>query len=318
MNLSDQLPIVRQVAAQYWERPLTEIEDTLQNIQVIKRTGGKVMGFLPTFKQFPTVFYKVYFNNAFKYEREGLAAANAMPQVQGIQVPKIIKIMPEHKAILTEKRSWEDTTTPIKRLFVGTLGIDWNKVGRWLRAFHDTQVTCTKNDKFIRRKFKKIDSNIQDLKSLFTADQISRMEMIIREAKDYLENSEIDWVFSHGDFGLSNIKIFENSLEIIDFEDCQMAPRRFDISNCLIRLEYARDFPNPPSTYPGLCSDFMQGYDMAIEESGDQQFFYLLVKLDILESYYRRRQSSHHIMDKKLVFRYFEKKIFNQINDFLE
>jgi len=318
MNLSDQLPIVHQVAAQYWEQPLTEIEDILQNIQVIKRTGGKVMGFLPAFEQNPTVFYKVYFNNAFKYELEGLTAANALPEVQGVQVPRIIKIMPEYKAILTEKRSWEDTTTPIKRFFVRTLGIDWYKVGRWLRAFHDTQVTCTKNDKFIRRKFKKIDSYIQDLKSLFTADQISRMEMIIGEAKDYLENTEIEWVFSHGDFGLSNIKIFKDSLEIIDFEDCQMAPRRFDISNCLVRLEYARDFPNLPSTFPGLCRDFMQGYDMAIEESGDQQFFYLLIKLDILESYYRRRQSSHHIMDKKLVFRYFEKKIFNQINDFLE
>ena len=305
----EQLSTLHDVAAQYWQKDPGQLTDAFNAIEVIKHNPGKVVGFLPSVDNFPPVFFKVYFNNAFQYELNGLQTTMTMPKVPGISTSPILQIIPEHKAILTEKMDWDDTTTPIKRFFVGSLGIDWQTVGRWLRAFHDTQVTHTRNEKFIRRKFEKFDSHLHDLQSLFTPKQITRMKAIGLDARDYYESTDMEWVISHGDFGLDNIKKSKNDLFVIDFEDCQLAPREFDILNCLVRMDYMNWFPHRRGSYEEICKQFERGYGREMKPSPVYDFLYLLVKLDMLETYYRRKTNLVKNQFSKLVY-----KIFNLRN----
>jgi hypothetical protein len=308
VDLPEQIQVVHQVASEYWDRDLNEIRDPLAAITVIKRNGGKIMGILPAFESHPEVFYKVYFyDRGFNFESAGLTVANAMPQVEGVTVPKIIAIYPEYRAILTEKEDWEGNRSGLQRFFVVSLGIDWFKVGRWLRTFHDTQVSYKKNEYFLQKKFEKIESHLQDLQSLFNDEQMKKMRRIIKEARDYFENEQLEWVISHGDFGLSNIQKKEDCLEIIDFEDCQMAPREFDILNCLVRLEYANQLPHLPKTYQNIQEQFLGGYELQIDFNNSVfEFVYLLIKLDALETYFRRRQINNYKLFLRLVLYFFE------------
>ena len=309
MTYAEQLHTVHQVAAHYWRRDLSQVANALSAIEVIKQNPGKMMGFFPHYEHFPEVFFKVYFNNAFQYEMRGLQTVQAMPEMPGIKKPSAVQVMPEYKAILTEKRYWDDTTTPIKRFFVGSLGIDWGTVGRWLRAFHDSQVSQTPNEKFIRRKFEKIEAHLEALQTLFTPEQMDTMRGIIEQVRDYFATEPTEWVISHGDFGLDNIKKADDMLEIIDFEDCQMAPREFDILNCLVRLEYVNCFPNIPGTFNQIRNDFLNGYGLLPERTTCNDFTYLLVKLDAIETYYRRRKNDFQTSKNALIYSYFENQV---------
>lgn len=168
--------VVAQVAAEFWHVPVEQVFDQIETIKVVKFTGGKVAGFIPSHDKSPSVFFKIYFyDRGFRFENDGLQAAKGMPQVEGVRTPTVIAIMPEYKAFLMERRTWEDTSSPWKRLWINRLGIDWFRVGAWLRAFHDTQTTYEKNDYFLRKKFEKFESHLNALKHLFTADQVDRM-----------------------------------------------------------------------------------------------------------------------------------------------
>lgn len=307
VDLVEQLPVIHQVAANYWQRDETQIKPSLDSITVIKRTGGKVSGFLPAFQDYPSTFFKVYFyDRGYRFETAGLQAAAAMPPVEGVRVPSVIAVMPEHKAILLEKRAWEDTSSPWKRLWVNKLGIDWFKVGAWLRAFHDSQTTYEKNDYFLRKKFEKFESHLKDLKHLFTPGQVEKMNRIYDSAREYFEKNECEWVISHGDFGLDNIKKSGSTLEIIDFEDCQLAPREFDVLNCLIRLVYMERLPFSKSSYQRIADRFNYGYGTITFQPLVYDFFFLLIKLDILESYARRKRSTTQSQFNKLIYKAFE------------
>lgn len=310
---TQQMQVVRQVAAEYWQQPVDEVLDQLEAIEVLKFTGGKVAGILPAFQDYPSTFFKVYFyDRGFRFETAGLKAAAAMPSVEGVRVPSVIAIIPEHKAILLERRAWEDTSSPWKRLWVNKLGIDWFKVGSWLRAFHDSQTTFEKNDYFLRKKFEKFESHLTDLKHLFTPDQVDQMNLIYDSAKEYFEKHNCEWVISHGDFGLDNIKKSGSTLEIIDFEDCQSAPREFDILNCLNRLDYLRRFPHKTPTFTDTCQQFFEGYGIIKQISPIHRFLDLLIKFDMLETYHRRRTSQQAGFITRFVYAYFEIKIRNQ------
>lgn len=154
---SDQLVVIHDLACHYWSADCSQMETYLSKIVVIKRPGGKVSGFLPAFQDKPSVFFKVYFyERGYRFETAGLQSASDMPQVDGVRIPSMVAIMPEHKAILLERRTWEDTSSPWKRLWVNRLGIDWFKVDKWLRDFHDTQVTTDRNDISCTRNTKKL------------------------------------------------------------------------------------------------------------------------------------------------------------------
>ena len=314
----EHLSVVHEVAAQYWQQKKDQVTHVLHSIEVIKRTGGKIMGFFPRYADFPPVFFKVYFyDRGFQFEVDGLMAANSMPQVAGIRVPTIVSILPEKKAILTEKRAWQDSSSELRRFFVRSLKIDWGRVGLWLRNYHDSKVSLSKNEYFIRKKLQKIQTHLEKLRHLFTGEQQEKMNMIIRSSQDYLNTHACDWVISHGDFGLDNIKISDSTMDIIDFEDSQMAPRDFDILNFLTRLEYTGYFSHKKRTYIRICRDFLNGYGLKLPVTPIYNFFYLLIKLDMIETYYRRRRNTTSKIIQKNIYFYFEKEGLRRLNRWL-
>lgn len=315
---TEQMEVVYRVAAAYWQQPVDEVLEQLGSIKVLKFTGGKVAGILPSYKSFPSVFFKVYFyDRGYRFETSGLKAAAEMTPVEGVRVPNVVAILPEFKAILLEKRAWEDTSSPWKRLWVNRLGIDWFKVGTWLRAFHDSQTTYEKNDYFLRKKFEKFESHLKALKHLFTPAQVDKMNQIYDSARDYFDKNDCEWVISHGDFGLDNIKKSGSTLEIIDFEDCQPAPRDFDILNCLSRLEYMGHFPHKASTFSEISHQFLDGYGFTLEKSGSHNFLYLLIKLDMLETYFRRSGDKSNTWVRRNAFGMFMIHSLEQLSQYL-
>ena len=307
VDIQEQIQVVHQVASEYWGHQPEEIREYLGHIEVIKRNGGKIMGILPAFKNHSEAFFKVYFyDRGFNFESRGLRTANAIPQVEGVTVPKLIAIYPEYRTILTKKENLEGNRSGLQRFFVNSLGIDWVKVGRWLRAFHDTQVGYEKNDYFLRKKFEKIESHLSDLQSLFTNQEMNKMRRIIEDAHKYFENENIDWVISHGDFGLANIQKNGDLLEIIDFEDCQIAPRTLDILNCVARLEYTGYFPHMPRNFVAIRKLLWEGYGIKPEQSLANDFLSLSIKLDMIETYHRRKKGNKKFMN--MIYLYFEHK----------
>ena len=313
------LAVVHETAAQYWEQAASQAGDAFNAIEIIKYTGGKMAGFFPAYAGFPPVFFKVYFyERGFQFEVEGLTAANAMPPVPGMRVPVVVIIFPEKKAVLTEMHIWEDTTSPLKRFFVQSLNIDWRRIGFWLRNFHDSKVSHTRNDYFLRKKFEKTASHMESLKPLFTVEQYRKMDIIIETAREHFSTQPCEWVISHGDFGLDNIKKSGDSLDIVDFEDCQMAPREFDQINFLSRLEYSGYFPHRQENYRKICREFLDGYGLELPVTPTYNFFYLLIKLDMLESYHRRRKGKSSGFLNQARYSYFEYLGKNRLNFFLE
>ena len=119
----------------------------------------------------------------------------------------------------------------------------------------------------------------------------------------------LDWIIS---------KYPGSVLDIIDFEDSQMAPREFDILNFLTRLEYTSYFPHPKGTYPQISREFLDGYGMQVTCTPGNNFFYLLIKLDMLETYYRRRKENAIPSRQKSIYSYFEKEGLKRILKWLE
>jgi len=319
VELVDQLHVIHQVAVSYWQADKDQVKNDLDAIKIIKRNGGKVSGFLPAFDTKPSVFFKVYFyDRGFQFESQGLKAANDLPPIEGFRVPQIVKIMPEYKALLMEKRSWQDTESELKRFFVNSMGFDWCKIGLWLRAFHDSHVSYDLNEYFLKKKFQKIKSHIEALHSLFSLEELIKIREIIKNAQEYFQMHDCEWVISHGDFLLGNIHLSNYGMDIIDFEDCQMAPREFDCVNFLARLEYADYFPNKKGTYAKILEQFFEGYGKPINpDSLVYDFYYLFVKLDAIETYYRRKQQSKDRWYQRWIYRYFETKGLDQLKYWL-
>ena len=308
MNFYDQLKVIHKVAGEFWQQNESQVPDLFKRIKIIKRTEGRVSGFLPEYADMPSVFFKVYFKDyGYEFEYQGLRTANDMPKLESIRVPKIIRIYPEYKAFILEKRTWEDTNSELKRFFITSNNFDWQSIGAWLRNFHDMKVSFSKNKTFLDWKFKKISLYMEKLSNLFTPDEYKKNETIIQTAKNFFDKQSCEWVLSHGDFLIGNIHISNGCMEIIDFEDCQMAPREFDILNFLTRLEYANYFPNLPGTFEKIKRQFLQGYDLQIDfDSCIHNFLYLFIKLDLIETYFRRKQLEKTMLYRKFIYSYFE------------
>jgi len=302
----EQLKVIRNVAAQYWQQDISHISYAIQKIQVIKRTPGRVSGFLPDHENFPAVFFKVYFKDyGYKFEHKGLKTANHMSQIEGVRVPKIIRIYPDYKAFLLEKRTWKDSNSEIKRFFIQYKNYHWQRIGDWLRHFHDMEISTSKNENFLNWKFDKTNRQLDKLLSLFSQEEHSKIQKIIREAKIYYNQQPCEWVLAHGDFGLSNIKVSKKKIiDIIDFEDAQIAPREFDILNCMVRMEYLECFPNQKNSFKQIFSQFITGYGIKLELTPSYKFLYLFIKLDILESYHRRFSQRSQLIYKRLLYSY--------------
>lgn len=288
---------------------------------MIKRTAGRVSGFLPQFRDYPSVFFKIYFKDyGYYFERQGLLAASSMSPMEGIHSPHLIQVIPEYKAFILERRFWKDTETEVKRFFLKSLNYDWHKIGAWLRNFHDSKVDTKVNDYFIEWKFSKIQQHLQTLHNLFSPEERDKMKVVVNEAKNFLKTDHSEWVLSHGDFLIGNIKLSDsNMMDVIDFEDCQMAPREFDLINFLTRLEYLKYFPHKKDAYKEVQNSFIKGYGLQINRSTPlSQFLYLYVKLDVIETYFRRRKLKQTPLYQKAIYQYFEKNGLMRLKDWLK
>lgn len=315
----EQLIVIANVARYHWSVDKPAADTSLSKIKIINRTGGKVSGILPSWQETPSVFFKVYFyDRGYRFEKAGLEAAAQMPQVEGVRTPNVIAVLPEYKAFLMERHTWEDTTSPWKRLWVNRLGIDWYKVGKWLRAFHDTQVTTERNDYFLRKKFEKFESHVSDLKHLFNHDHLQKIDYIFDTSRDFYETKSCEWVISHGDFGLANIKKSSDNLEIIDFEDCQSAPRSFDFLNCSTRMDYSDLLPGGRAQSQKIRNSILEGYGFLPSPSAGDKFLELLIRLDLLSGYYFREEDRTLPQQKRLVYKLFRIDSLNRIRSFLD
>jgi len=302
----EHLSALHDVAANYWQQQKDLVREDLASIRILKHTGGKIMGVLPQYRDFKPVFAKVYFyDRGFQFESEGLSAANRLGPVNDVSTPTLVRIIQEKRAILTEKEDWHDTSTPIKRFFVNSLGIDWFRVGSWLRRFHDSKTSYEKNEYFLHKKFEKLNAHLDTLRNMFTPIELEKINSVLCSAKDFFETQTCEWVISHGDFGLDNIKKANESLYVIDFEDCQMAPREFDILNCLVRLDYVDGFPHRRGVYKDVIQQFESGYGREISHSKVFNMFYLFIKLDLLETYQRRRNIQNCLTPQLIIYSLF-------------
>ena len=316
----EQVDIINKVVSSFWQTSEDQVTHHSDEIEVIKCTGLKIMGYLPAFFERPSAFFKIYFKDRnFYFELDGIQASQQMNEIVGITSLKPVWVSRELRAIITERKKWNDTESALTRFRLHTLEMDWEKIAEWLRAFHDTKVTHEANEYFINKKFQKIENHIKSLSDLFNSDQQTQMRLISDEAKLIMkDNTTLDWVVSHGDFGLDNLKISKSITYVIDFEDSQPAPREFDVTNFLTRFEYSSYFPNCKSTFSTIYKKFMQGYNFQFSHRKVSDFFYLLVKLDMLESYHRRRFNNQAPISQRMIYWYFEQQGLRRIKRWLE
>jgi hypothetical protein len=132
------MQVIVKVSAEFWQEPIEYAANLLDAIKIIKFTGGKVSGVLPSCSDFPSVFFKAYFNNAFLFEQAGLEAAAKMPMVEGVRTPTVLSIMPDQKSYHNGKAFMGKILRPPEAAWVNRLGLTGSR-RQVLRAFHDTQ-----------------------------------------------------------------------------------------------------------------------------------------------------------------------------------
>ncbi len=316
--IDEQQRLIRLTAAEYWQLADSEIDANMHKIVVIKATGGKVMGFFEENLSKPAVFFKIYISGSFAREQRGLLTAEAIDQVQGVGIPRVIALYPKLQAILTEKRTWDNTDSELKRLFVLSLPYDWEKIGSWLRLFHDSEVSSQKNNHFLRRKFEKLASLLASLDGEFSVSQKAQITAVLNKAQSFLNQEPLEWVLSHGDFGLSNIKLSGSRMEVVDFEDCQLAPRCFDLVNLFARMDYLQNFPHRQDDFKLFTSQVSRGYGLPIRPDPVTDFFCLLVKLDMIASYLGRSQELPWFSPHRWIYSYFYSTNLKQLSKWLE
>jgi hypothetical protein len=286
--------ILSEVAAAYWQEDRRQLSEALKLIVVVKNTDRKVIGLLPAYKRFPAAFVKIYPPDGvakFNAEYKGLLVANQLEQCDGIRSSMPIGVDMDRRAIFVHRRDYLDTDTAWKRFFVQSLPIDWRAVGSWLRRFHDSSITRDCNHDFLARVERQIGARLDRLRSEISAEQGERIMRIVDQAKASIMTQRYEWVSSHGDFGLANIRCFENTIEIIDFERFTSAPREFDILYCLVRLEKSNCFPQRREVFERIRSQFCAGYGMTPSISPMYRLLVVYSMLELVYGYYRHRKS---------------------------
>lgn len=296
---NNQLKTVYNVAAKYWRQDLHKIDYDLSSIKILNRTGSKIVVLLPKFEKQPPAICKIYFSgNGYQNECEGFRIANSIKPVGNITVPKVLQLFPEDQAIITEKINLSDSRLDFFRIFKKRKLINWQDVGKWLRNFHDLNIEHESNNSFIENRFRRINQQLRKLERLFKPDQINKMGTIINTAHANIKDSSIEWVTSHGDFGLGNIKISYASTYIIDFENVTKSPRGHEVINFLAGIESTIYFLYRNKLFKSFFNEFLDGYGMRFKPNPLNNFFYLLTKLDMIANYERRKSVRRISVDK--------------------
>ena len=281
-----QLKVTQEVAANFWDQDITHLDKALSSIKVLNRTGSKIVCLLPEYESYPQCICKVYFSGqGFQNELKGYQAAQSFKPIENISVPAIIKFLPEKNAIITEKRSLRDSRLDLLKCLNVNQTISWQNVGRWLKNFHDSQVSSSPNDQFLEKKFDRLYQHLKKYGDLFTADEVSRIKKVVSSAQSFIGGHAQEWVISHGDFGLGNIKTSRATTYVIDFENVTMTPRGYEMVKFLSGLQSTIYFLFRENRYESLAQAVLNGYGTMIEPNTLNIFFYLLTKIDMIAKY---------------------------------
>ncbi|MBW6474619.1 MAG: aminoglycoside phosphotransferase family protein [Anaerolineaceae bacterium] len=288
-----QTSVLQKVVAKYWQQEATQLTDRLDGITIINKTPPKIVGFIPEYKYFPAAFFKIYFaERSYENEVMGYKLANTIHPIGNIRVPKIIELLPEQSAILLEKIPMQDSLIEIRRIFYKKSEINWNHLGNWLRAFHDTEPLSTENRGFIEYSQSRLDQHLKQVGHLFRPNQVEAIKNISLSAKDYVDQNSIDWVNMHGDFNIDSIKLSKSATFIIDFERLTVAPRTYEVINFLAALQFSIYFLYRKSFFHWFLNEFLEGYGIQIESTPLNHFFYLKTIFDLIAHYDKRKSVS--------------------------
>ena len=318
LKYQKQLKYVHEVAANYWHQDINKIGELIASIKVLNRTGSKIVCMLPKNGQFPQCVCKVYFSGeGYQNEHTGYESAQSFEALENITIPTIIKQFPEKKAIITENVSLQDSRLDLLRLSPKNQRINWRDVGQWLRRFHDSQISNTPNDLFLEKKFERIQLHLEKWGHLFSHDKLKIISQIVLSARSYIDHHLLEWVISHGDFGLGNIKTSKDMTYIIDFENVTMTPRGYEVLTFLTGMQSTIYFINRQKRYQLFSNNFLQGYDLRVDPNPLNEFFYLFTKMEMIANYNKRTSVGGLRLDKA-AYSYLGKRLNKSLCHWLE
>jgi len=186
-----------------------------------------------------------------------------------------------------------------------------------LKKFHDSQVNSVPNEQFLREKFDRIYQHLGKYGALFSADETRSLKQVISSAQSFIGNNTQEWVLSHGDFGLGNIKTSGSMTHIIDFENVTMTPRDYEATKFLSGIQSTVYFLYRHNRYESFSQDFLKGYETTIEPNPLNKFFYILTKIDMIAKY------SEHITTpglhiNKILYTSLRNRLIASLSDWLE
>jgi len=314
----DQLKVVHKVASNYWGQEINKINGALSSIKVLNRTGSKIVCLLPSFGEFPQCICKIYFSgDGYQNEQKGYLAASTIKQVYKVDVPRVLQLFPENNAIVTEKIDLKDSRFDLTKIFAKNQIINWENLGLWLRRFHDSNISYSPDELFFQNKITRFENHVNKLGSLFEHKHIKKLDSIKQLAQAYFATNSQEWVFSHGDFGIGNIKTSSLLTYVIDFENVRMTPRGYEVVNFLSGLQSTIYFVNRKSTYKLLCDDFLRGYGTCINPNPLNTFFAQLTKLDIISNC-KKQLATPGIHFGKPMYFYLEKSVIKSLRERLD
>lgn len=295
-----QLSSVHDIASEYWGRKVDHIDDLLTGLTIINSEPYKLVGFLPEYQQFPSVLFKI-FKREFDYQNEinGYKLANTIAPIGDITTPEILRILPDHSAVLIKKIPMQDTLREIRRLSYRNSKVNWINVGKWLRAFHETELLSKDKQKFFDDLHYRVDKHLKKVGHYFQTAQIEMINDLKRSTRDYMDQHTIEWENMHGDFNIDSIKISLHATYIIDFERLTVAPRRYEVISFLAALQFSSHFIYRKEFFSCLSNDFLKGYGVQIEPTPLNNYFYLKTILDLI-AYCHFRESTSKSFVKKL------------------
>ncbi|MBW6474620.1 MAG: aminoglycoside phosphotransferase family protein [Anaerolineaceae bacterium] len=295
---------ITKVISEFWQ--LDEGSRIPHDISVLTnvfRTGWKFVGFLPSFQEYPPAVLKVYFQgDGFDHEVKGISAANSFPPIGNVTTPKVLRIIPEYKAIITEYIKMHDSRSALRWIHVGNQSVNWKDLGSWLRSFHDSETTNQQNKTFIEHKIQKSYDQIEKFATRFSDNHVKQINSLISAAHEDLSHNLIEWVISHGDFHTGNLKISGNSTYIIDFENTTITPRGYEVIHFQSCIEATIYFMFRKQMFCLLSKEFLDGYGIVFPLNTLNNYFCLLGKLDTISYYHKRKNKTKNIFTKIMFY----------------
>lgn len=308
--------IVEKVLSEFWNEDTSGIYMQCFPLENLSKAGWKFVGLLTNNWEQPIAVIKVYFRgDGFENEVAGINAANSFPQIGNIYTPKVLRIFPEYKAIISEFVKIRNSRFAQKRIFLERQAINWNDIGLWLRHFHDSFTSSQNNIEFIKQKFHRSIEQTHKFENHFSNKHIRKIHSIITSADNDLQQQNHEWVISHGDFGVGNISTTDNLVYIFDFENSSMTPRGYEAIFFMSCMEATIYFLYRKRMFSWISNAFFDGYGMHFSTNTLNNFFYLLGKLETLWYYHKHHNTNYF---ERTIYSNMEKQVAKSLSDWLE